>query len=229
MTGITGLLSASAAFVPSVFPSAIPVFPITPRAPIAPARSVSGSSASLAGSTSSSSPSDSVPFHPPNQPYTPSRGIPFALPGPENPESNTGLTTTRDLIEALFNPVPSTSTQPSPFTYFDPAAAADAEAERAARAAAEAEAEQRSADTRSEDASEDGPQNGSQQGHGRGRHWWRVPRRQRTAQPSPTPLADPPQVVRAPLPEARTVSGGFVRIASPLPMGGGVDIRIAKA
>ena len=41
--------------------------------------------------------------------------------------SSNGLRTTENLIDALFNPVPTANAQPSPFTFYDPAKAHEAE------------------------------------------------------------------------------------------------------
>jgi hypothetical protein len=142
--------------------------------------------------------------------------VPFSLAAAAGPASASGPLATRDLIEALFNPVPSTSTQPSPFTYFDPAAAAEAEA---ARAAAQAERAGADADGASEHASEESSQPSAN--NGRARHWWKA-RRQKTL---PVPAATPAPPLRPP---SRAATGSF-RVGAPLPMGGGITMSMGNA
>lgn len=216
MAGIANLLVKDAPFIPAVF-SAIHHPPVLfPSSRPLTAEPLPGSAfhstASLDGSSSSSSRSDSLPFPVPSMPYTPSRGVPFSLSSSSGSATTSGPLATRDLIEALFNPVPSTSTQPSPFTYFDPVAAAQAEAARVAQVAAE----QASTDAASEHASEESSQPSATQG--RTRHWWKSKKHK----------APPPLPVAPPRPPSRSAASSF-RISHPLPIQGGISMTLGKA
>lgn len=118
-----------------------------------------------------------------------------------------GLRTTEHLIEALFNPVPSTSPESSPFTYYTPPSQAQA-AVPVLKLSRESLDGRRSVDSSAGSASyseHSGEQAGAAAGahltvnvpNGEQRHWWRRMRSRpstpvsRTFKPPPTPMPVP--------------------------------------
>jgi hypothetical protein len=206
MAGITGLLASERL-------RSAPL-PLSDSAPgLASQRS--GSSSSLSGS--GSTPSIRVPS------ISSSSGTPFA-----SRIIDSGPAATRDLIESLFNPVPSADDTPSPFTYFDPEATPADDAASAADTGSVSEVH--SMDTSASSPAESHvPQ--------QSRQWWRArPRRRQTEYPElkDTPSPQPPHLstatgsnglIRAPAPQS-TGGGPTLRVSSPLPMGGGAALQL---
>lgn len=105
--------------------------------------------------------------------------------------ASNGLHTTENLIDALFNPVPTTSPRPSPFTYYDPDSAQEAERQASA-------VERQSTHSSMESGFTDGSSHpssvytsGSDRSSGSGglpgqeshKHWWQKMRSSRPSTP----------------------------------------------
>ena len=103
--------------------------------------------------------------------------------------SSNGLRTTENLIDAIFNPIPTANERSSPFTYYDPDKARDAEK---AAWAAERQSTHSSLDSGYTDGSSSHPPsvyttNSDSTGTGneaQARHWWQKMRSPRPSTPS---------------------------------------------
>lgn len=200
MAGITGLLTSERLrSTPLPFADPAPVL----------SSNRSGSSSSLSGS--GSTPSIHVPSV-----SSSTNTAPFA----SSRLTDSGPGTTRDLIEALFNPAPSADDAQTPFTYFDPDAAP---ADDASLADSASLSEARSIDTSGSAAPSDALAQNSASMDSK-KHWWRArPRRRQTEYPAPE-VHDPSPPPPPPQPK---LTNAFIRVASPLPIRGGTTLKMA--